>query len=237
MNNPGNASTSVLGLTAEQLEQLLKLLPQSSSVASESKYQSETNDEIDAAFPGNMYCLSIMFDNSYWILDTGAIDYVTPSKINLQQAKNVTTQSHINLPNGNIASVTCLVKVKLNDGVELKDVLYVPSFKLKLLSVSKLTKDSKYIVIFYDTFCVIQDYVTNKVRGIGQEYKGLFYLDNRLHNTQSSQATSQILMMARGLTCGNLYKNEGNLWHHRLGHVPFSRLKHVQGIKACKSQA
>ena len=92
---------------------------------------------------------------------TGATDHVTPSKINLQQAKNVTTQSHINLPDGNTASVTCLGKVKLNNGVELKDVQCVPSFKFNLLFVSKLTKDSKCIVIFYDTFCVIQDYVTN----------------------------------------------------------------------------
>ena len=34
----------------------------------------------------------------------------------------------------------------------------------------------------------------------------------------------------------NLFQNDANLWHHRLGHVPFARLSHVSGINVQPSK-
>ena len=33
----------------------------------------------------------------------------------------------------------------------------------------------------------------------------------------------------------NLFQNDANLWHHRLGHIPFTRLCHVPGINVHSS--
>ena len=47
----------------------------------------------------------------------------------------------INFPDENTSHVTCLGNVKFNSGLELEDVLCVPTFKFRLLFVSKLAKE------------------------------------------------------------------------------------------------
>lgn len=124
-------------------------------------------------------------------------------------------KSHINLPDGNTAQVTCLGNVMLNNGLVLKDKLCVPSFKFNLLYVSK-TKDSRCIVLFRTMSPARTEGLVKNI-GIGKEFRGLFHLDNGLSNLQSKKAVSQswveAMIEASGLTCGTLYKNDVNLWH------------------------
>lgn len=109
------------------------------------------------------------------------------------------SSSHpIRLPNGSIVDESMCGHLSLSPTISLTNVLYVPSFHLNLLSVSKLTHSLNCSVTFYPHSCVFQDLSTKKTIGCGKERDGLYYLD--LPSTTAASAISSAL------------------WHRRLGH-------------------
>ena len=74
-----------------------------------------------------------------------------------------------------MAQITHKGHVALANKLTLKNVLCVPSFKFNLLLISKLTEDNNCIVLFYSRFCIIQDFATKRLRGIGKQRGGLYY--------------------------------------------------------------
>jgi len=71
-----------LSLTSQQVEQLLRLLPQPSKASTESK-----DDELEPSFAGNVYCSCASIKSTEWILDTGASDHMTPMCTNLKEVE------------------------------------------------------------------------------------------------------------------------------------------------------
>ncbi|KAJ8431274.1 LOW QUALITY PROTEIN: hypothetical protein Cgig2_007607 [Carnegiea gigantea] len=59
-------TASVPTLTTQQIQQLIKLLPQSGGGRATSKYQFETDEEIDTLFTSNVSCLSSIFSKGKW---------------------------------------------------------------------------------------------------------------------------------------------------------------------------
>nr|GEX59723.1 integrase, catalytic core [Tanacetum cinerariifolium] len=127
-----------------------------------------------------MLCLSAATNSTlyYWILDTGATDHMTPHSKSILRAKILKNMPEITLPNGQSSVITKTRQVKLNNGIVLKDVLCVPSFKFSLLSIPNLTKDNNCVAIFFPNFCVLQDLTTKKVLGLGKKVAGLYHLLN-----------------------------------------------------------
>ncbi|GJR20896.1 cysteine-rich receptor-like protein kinase 8 [Tanacetum coccineum] len=126
--------------------------------------------------------------------------------------------------------------VRLNNGILLKDVLVVPSFKYSLLSVPKLTQDNQCVVSFYPDFCMVHDLVTKKVTGLGKLKSGLYHLLNvpteKVDQVFSSLVKASVhkfsLSAIGGLNSVNKTGNDAYaLWHHRLGHVSDSKLKYM----------
>ena len=66
--------------------------------------------------------------------------------------------------------------MKISNSIMLKDVLYVPDFKVNLLSISKLTQALDCVATFYPDYCVVQDLTTRKTIGSGRQSNGLYYL-------------------------------------------------------------
>ncbi|XP_070665992.1 uncharacterized protein [Malus domestica] len=58
--------------------------------------------------------------------------------------------------------------VQVTPLIKLDDVLHVPNFRVYLLFVSKLTESLQCIVIFFPTFCVIQNMDTRRTIGLGK---------------------------------------------------------------------
>ncbi|KHN48800.1 hypothetical protein glysoja_030570, partial [Glycine soja] len=58
--------------------------------------------------------------------------------------------------------------VKFSQNFIIHDVLIVPEFKFNLLSISKLIFSLKYILIFYDFFCTIQERSTLRMIGLAR---------------------------------------------------------------------
>nr|XP_016508049.1 PREDICTED: uncharacterized protein LOC107825679 [Nicotiana tabacum] len=101
-------------------------------------------------------------------------------------------------------------------------VLCVPAFKFNLLYVSQLTKALKCCAAFYPDFCILQDLFTVKEKEIGKKEGELYVLhtQRRLNNPAKSFA---------------VVRADIELWHKRLGHVPFSVIKKLPNLTSSDS--
>lgn len=85
----------------------------------------------------------------------------------------------------------------------LQNVLCIPSFKLNLISISKLLCDSPYRATFADKVCTLQDQ-SERTIGTGTEHEGLYYLNYvRLAKSNGTHAATNPTI---------------ETWHQRLGH-------------------
>ncbi|GJR05694.1 ribonuclease H-like domain-containing protein [Tanacetum coccineum] len=109
-------------------------------------------------------------------------------------------------PNGTQALITKIGDLKINNEVTLYDVLVVPEYNVSLLSVHKLSRDSKLFVGFDESNCYIQDLKANRTVGIGEQYNGLylFDVDNACNIVSNNCIASSFVSKT--------------LWHQRLGH-------------------
>ncbi|GJV02811.1 retrovirus-related pol polyprotein from transposon TNT 1-94 [Tanacetum coccineum] len=162
--------------TSEQFENLMR------NVLKDMKPRATSGDCTDEEleFVAGMICLNAATNNAllYWILDTGATYHMTPFCRDMINDKILEILPKITLPNRDSSDITHIGQVRLKNGILLKDVLCVPTFKFSLLSVPKLTKDNKCMAIFSPNFCVIQDLRTRKVQGLGRKIRGPYHLLN-----------------------------------------------------------
>ncbi|GJS03979.1 kinase-like domain, phloem protein 2-like protein [Tanacetum coccineum] len=142
----------------------------------------------------------------------------------------------ITLPNRDSSEITQIGQVRLKNGILLKDVLCVPTLKFSLLFVPKLTKDNNCVAIFFPTFCMIQDLRTRKVQGLGRKIGGQYHLLNvpidqvdaklwiEVENSVNGSLFSCFVGVYNKTICHSMY----SLWHHMLGHISITKMKHVQ---------
>jgi hypothetical protein len=110
------------------------------------------------------------------IIDSGATDHITSSpKLLVNQRKN-TLLPPVTMPSGEQAPITSIGNLPLNSTVTLKNVLGVPTFKVDLMSVSRITKDLNCSVTFFPYWCILQDLRTKTTIGLGKQRDGLYYL-------------------------------------------------------------
>lgn len=134
---------------------MMKVGGRSSNAAT--KKGDDTNDELDNHFAGMISCHYVRM-NDACIIYSGTSDHMIASLENLHNVKNLSYKPKINLPSGSrTAHVTHMGDVLLKKGIKLKDVLYIPEFKQKLLSVQKLNEHDNSYVLFYKKYCVMQD--------------------------------------------------------------------------------
>jgi GAG-pre-integrase domain len=95
--------------------------------------------------------------------------------------------------------------------LNLCNVLGVPSFNQKLMSVSKLTKENNCVAIFFSKFCVFQDLSTKRMIGMGEERDDLYHYKELGSSACHHTSRNNILPL--------------QVWHQRLGHPPEPRLR------------
>ena len=96
-----------------------------------------------------------------------------PCLYSIEPTLNILFVELLNVGKTNIDSIG---SVKLSNDMTLKYVLYVPDFKVNLLSISKLTHALGCNVTFYPDACVVQDLTTKKTIGSSSQSNGLYYL-------------------------------------------------------------
>ena len=115
------------------------------------------------------------WDNT-WIVDTGASDHICHNEDLFFNIRVLTKSSMVTLPNGKRMTVTHASTIIVNHTLALYGVLYIPNFKYNLLSVSKLTSQYNYYVIFTPQCCFMQAPSTRRPQVLGKHYVGLYLL-------------------------------------------------------------
>ncbi|KAL2904096.1 Retrovirus-related Pol polyprotein from transposon RE2 [Bienertia sinuspersici] len=169
-----SSSSSTPALTAEQIEQLMKLLPTLSKAETQ-----DGDDDMEVSYAGMVSCNLVKQSEMDWVIDSGATDYITGTFHLLKNVMKIEGGNKINLPNGQGSVITHYGTVSLKNGIELRKVLYVPNFKNNLVSVQRLAKDDNYNVIFHSKFCVINQGGSKNIKVVGKEVDGLYYLVNQ----------------------------------------------------------
>ena len=128
------------------------------------------------------------------------------------------------MPNEQTAIITHMVSVKINNELTLNHVLCVPSFKLNLVSLSKLVYESNLSVIFTKECCLITPATIPWIKSLSRIGKiesknGLFHLKTQpevLCDSKKAFAINKSSVLA---------DVSSHMWHFRMGHPSFSRLK------------
>ncbi|GKC32899.1 ribonuclease H-like domain-containing protein, partial [Tanacetum coccineum] len=182
---------TLLSLSSEQLARLMNLL----------------NENGVSTANANMADVTIENISLGWIVDSRANQHMMVSAIFLS---NVVDVSNLGLTvghsNGTQALITKIGYLKINNEVTLYDVLVVPEYTVSLLSVHKLSRDSKLFFGFDENNCYIQDLKAIKNVGIGKQYNGLYLFD--VDNACKIVSNNCIASCSASKT----------LWHQRLGH-------------------
>ena len=78
----------------------------------------------------------------------------------------------------------------------------MPNFSFNVISVVRLIREIRCIVIFYDDLCVIQERILNSLIGLGRLRGGVYCFDN------FSSVAAQFNAVG-----------SHNLWHEHVGHL------------------
>ncbi|KAJ4769803.1 Retroelement pol polyprotein-like [Rhynchospora pubera] len=184
---PGNGEENqpqIPGLSDVQLKQIMAIINGSSGAN-----PSSVNEKLQ----GNSF-------TNNWILDSGASHHMTGSFDSLEDVYKV-NPSMVTLPNGEQVMSDQEGIVRLEKGIVLKRVMYVPCLNCNLIALSKLIEDNQCIVTFTDTMCVVQDLTTRMPIGVGKLRDGVYFYH--------SMTTA---------TASHVKKEDYMLWHRRMGH-------------------
>lgn len=97
------------------------------------------------------------YESHEWIVDKKATHHIT-SKDVVDKIKN-----GIHLPNVKTVAVSHLGSTTVLASHTISNVLYLPDFKINLMSVSKITKELQCMVGFFPKFCIFQDLYIGQV--------------------------------------------------------------------------
>lgn len=107
--------------------------------------------------------------------------------INLSNTQALTKPITIHLPNFQVAIVRQIGFYFINKNLTLHNVLSILDFNVKLISVTKLTKQLQYSFSFYHDHCLIHD-SRMKIISMGKKQNDLYLL--QVGKNDSSFATS-----------------------------------------------
>ena len=162
--NKDDGKSVLTGISKAQLQQLLSLL---------NDKDGGTNSQANAVVAKLGLC---KISSHHWIIDSDATYHISLSpKLFLRKDKNISLPPVL-LPSGEKANIVAKGSLSLNFVYYLRDVLCVPTFKVDLMSVSRLTRGLDCLVTFFTHWCVLQDLATRRMIGLGKQRDGLYYL-------------------------------------------------------------
>lgn len=88
----------------------------------------------------------------------------------------------VHLPNGKNISVSHKGIITLNFSIVFSNVFCVPNFHFKLISISKLTSTTSYVLIFSSNLCYIQYLTCYKTINTTKKHNGLYVLQQVIAN-------------------------------------------------------
>lgn len=147
-----------------------------------------------------------------WLIDNGATNHICNSLTEFTSFKAVTGPEFITIPDGKQVDVKHMGTVQLTKDIILHNVLHVQDFHFNLIYVQRLCKDLSCAILFNVDKCVLQDLSQKQSQMPFGEISGGLYSTNKIQVAASSRSCHVAVTNAK-------------VWHLRLGHIPFSRLK------------
>ena len=97
----------------------------------------------------------LLVAHNRWILDSGATHHITSSPTSLKHVDKNLSLAPVSLPSGDVAKITVTGSIQFNNSFQLNNVLCVPSFKVDLMSIGKITDDLHCSVTFFPSWCIL----------------------------------------------------------------------------------
>jgi hypothetical protein len=173
--------------------------------------------------------LYTQFSKSTWWIDSGATIHVANSLQGFHSKRTTQrSEGHIEVANGVQVDVKAVgdISLELADGftILLRDVLYVPSLHRKLISVSRLDKDS-YEYYFGHGKCAI--WFNNAYMGVALLHKELYLLSLREKVYFVCQVNEHVFVSDKEQKKRKRNHDSSKLWHCRLGHISRGRIERL----------
>lgn len=212
-------------LTTQQINQLIRQAQLSSK-------HSDVSEESDDPFSGMISCENVFLKSSAdWIMDSGATDHINASLHLLKNVRQAPPQYSIKIPTGATSIITHIGDFTMKNGLQLKNVLFIPTFTHNLLSIHKLSKDNNCEVQFLVNECHILNSVTKKLIGMGHLSQGLYYISAE----SFAIIDKEIGFCANNISDSKIEDSDSFvIWHNKLGHSPLSKIKLISSLKHVK---
>ena len=138
------------------------------------KFKKKQSANIAKAFSA---CTIQDFNNQEWFLDFGATSHITNNSDNLDVSTIYTGNERVLVGNGQSLPISHKGSVSNivipQSSLVLSNVLVVPDITKNIISISQLTKQLNYQVIFDSSGFVTQDLTTRTVLGVSRCENGL----------------------------------------------------------------
>ena len=153
-----------------------------------------------------------------WVIDSGVSSHMTGFPSVLTSYRPETSIPDVRIADGRSCPVLGSGQSRATSSLPLQHVLYIPGFPANLLSISAITKALHYGVFFFPHHCVFQDLDTGRRIGLGRENgRGIYEL------VADFPSTGLQALFALSASSSSLH--DSLLWHCRLGHPSFAKLK------------
>ena len=153
-----------------------------------------------------------------WVIDSGVSSHMTGFPSVLTSYRPETSIPDVRIADGRSCPVLSSGQSHATSSLPLQHVLYIPGFPTNLLSISAITKALHCGVFFFPHHCVFQDLDTGRRIGLGRENgRGIYEL------VADSPSTGLRALFA--LSASSISLHDSLLWHCRLGHPSFVKLK------------
>jgi len=202
-------------LSKEQLKQFIAMFSSQLQNTPPSTYATGSTSQLDnlgiSVSPSTYSFIGILtvarhtLSSATWVIDSTATHHVSHDR-SLFSSLDTSVLSAVNLPTRPTVKISGVGTLKLNDDILLKNVLFIPEFRLNLISISSLTDDIGSRVIFDKNSCEIQDLIKGRILGQGRRVANLYLLDV---GEQSILVNAVV---------------DISMWHRRLGHASLQRL-------------
>jgi len=189
-------------------------------------------------------CCTCNLDGTVWVVDSGASDHMVFDNNLLHNIRSLEVPILMTLPNGNKVKVSQFGDLKIRSNLVLKHALLVPFFRFNLLSVKRLSEQLKCEVVFSENSCVLQGPYLKRPVEIGKSTQGLYILDEEIAKRLVFEEAETDAPECRTACNSFLSNNEAeysftcnrgsksiDLWHRRMGHISFSKLRYVPVLK------
>lgn len=210
ITNVSDNDCSSIKFTNEQIGQMLsQLLLKSGNEQALPTRAEKSAEKNELYMAGTVQACTVFIERNCWVIDSGATSHFTYNAELLKNISRLENPYTVKLPNGEKLVVKYCGTCVLNGDLILYDVLYVPEFKVNLISVSKMIEDSDVTLSFDKTNCIVQGRASKIIVKTGEPEEGLY-------QTKTRPSVSSLSARAGD---SNL-----ELWHHRLGHAPFETI-------------